>query len=258
MMLITITLLSIGLVSVYSASAVLAQNDGLPDYYFVLRQLTGGAVGLVALIVMAQIDYRHLRLFAWPVMLIVMLALLIVVIPGTESIAPMRNGARRWLDIGPMAIQPSEFAKIALIIWTAALAVKKRDKLQSLSRGLLRFGRVVRGRSADFLRALVLRRRRRFAACRAGCVRRGCTHRPLHSAGRGRYSCALAIHGSGRLSPGAYADLDATWFESGGCRLSDQPGTHTLGSGGPVGRGFRHGVQNSVSCPSLTTTSCWP
>src|SRR5687767_3831808 len=91
LMLITITLLSIGLVSVYSASAVLAQSvDGRPDYFFVLRQLSGGAVGLVALVAMAQLDYRHLRIFAWPVLVAVVLALLIVVVPGTEAIAPTR------------------------------------------------------------------------------------------------------------------------------------------------------------------------
>jgi cell division protein FtsW len=61
-----------------------------------------------------------------------------VVLPGTEAIAPRINGARRWLRLG-MVIQPSEFAKLALIVWTAALAVKKQDKLHSLRKGLLPF-----------------------------------------------------------------------------------------------------------------------
>jgi cell division protein FtsW len=78
-------------------------------------------------------------MFAWPLLLIVLVALLVTVLPGTESIAPTRNGARRWLDVGPLALQPSEFAKLALIVWTAALTVKKQDRLSSLSRGLLPF-----------------------------------------------------------------------------------------------------------------------
>jgi cell division protein FtsW len=65
--------------------------------------------------------------------------LLALIIPGTEDVAQVRNGAGRWLRIGPVSLQPSEFAKLSLIIWTAALAVKKQDKLSSLSRGLLPF-----------------------------------------------------------------------------------------------------------------------
>src|SRR5690606_13414227 len=64
--------------------------------------------------------------------------LLLLVLPGTEAIAPRVNGARRWLRIG-VTIQPSEVAKLALIIWTAALAVKKQERLHSLRKGLAPF-----------------------------------------------------------------------------------------------------------------------
>jgi cell division protein FtsW len=139
LMLITLALLSFGLVSVYSASAVMAQSSGQADYFYVVRQLVGGALGLIALVVMAQLDYRHLRLFAWPVLLVVIAMLVIIILPGTEAIAPPSNHARRWLNLGPVQVQPSEFAKLALIIWTAALTVKKQDKLSSLTRGLVPF-----------------------------------------------------------------------------------------------------------------------
>jgi cell division protein FtsW len=139
LLLITIALLSFGFVSVYSASAVNALNKGIAHYYFVLQQMIGAALGLVGLAVMAQIDYRRLRMLAWPLLLVVIALLIVVILPGTESIAPRINGARRWLRLGPVQIQPSEFAKLALIIWTAALAVKKQEKLSSLSRGLLPF-----------------------------------------------------------------------------------------------------------------------
>jgi cell division protein FtsW len=139
LLLITIALLSFGFVSVYSASAVNAMNKGIAHYYFVLQQMIGAAVGLVGLAVMAQIDYRRLRMLAWPLLFVVIALLIVVILPGTESIAPRINGARRWLRVGAVQIQPSEFAKLALIIWTAALAVKKQEKLSSLSRGLLPF-----------------------------------------------------------------------------------------------------------------------
>ncbi|HEX6559459.1 MAG TPA: putative lipid II flippase FtsW [Longimicrobiales bacterium] len=139
LLLLTIAMLSFGFVNVYSASAVLAQNKGAADYHFLVRQMAAGAAGLVALAIAAQVDYRRLRLLAWPLLFGAVALLVIVILPGTESIAPRVNGGRRWLNLGPAQIQPSEIAKLAVIIWTAAIAVKKHEKLPSLTRGLLPF-----------------------------------------------------------------------------------------------------------------------
>jgi cell division protein FtsW len=139
LLLITAMLLGVGIVSVYSASAVMAQGQNLPDYHFVTRQVTGAAAGFLLLVGMAYLDYRRLRLLAWPLLVALVLVLLVMVLPGTESISPTTNGARRWFYFGPVGIQPSEIAKLVLIIWTAALAVKKQDQLRSLTRGLLPF-----------------------------------------------------------------------------------------------------------------------
>lgn len=139
LLLLTIAMLSFGFVNVYSASAVLAQSKGAADYHFLVRQMSAAAAGLVALAIAAQVDYRRLRLLAWPLLFVALALLVIVILPGTESIAPRVNGGRRWLNFGPAQIQPSEVAKLAVIIWTAAMAVKKQEKLSSLSRGLLPF-----------------------------------------------------------------------------------------------------------------------
>jgi cell division protein FtsW len=139
MLLVTTMLLCVGIVSVYSASAVMAQSYGLPDYHFVVRQATGAAAGFVVLIAMAFLDYRWLRLAAWPLLFVMVAALLLMIVPGAADVAEVRNGAGRWLRVGPVALQPSEFAKLVLIVWTAALAVRKQDRLGSLSRGLLPF-----------------------------------------------------------------------------------------------------------------------
>ncbi len=139
LLLITLALLSFGLVMLYSASSVNAQMLGLADYHFVVRQALGGAAGLVVLAAVALVDYRHLRRLAWPLLGGIVVMLLVVVMPGLEAIAPEINGARRWLVMGPVTLQPSEFAKLGVVVWTAALAVKKQDRLPSLSRGLLPF-----------------------------------------------------------------------------------------------------------------------
>lgn len=138
-LLITTMLVSVGMVMVYSASAVMAQAQGLAPHHFLLRQMSGALAGFVALIVAAQLDYRRLRALAWPILGATVLLLLLVVMPGTEAIAPRSNGARRWLLLGPVGVQPSELAKLAIIIWTAHLAVKKQDRLRSLSQGLAPF-----------------------------------------------------------------------------------------------------------------------
>ncbi|HEY8469336.1 MAG TPA: putative lipid II flippase FtsW [Longimicrobiales bacterium] len=139
LLLLTILLLSFGLVMVYSASAVNAQTLGLADYHFVVRQALGGAAGMVLLVVLAEVDYHWWARLAWPLLGITVLALVLLVVPGTEAIAPAANGARRWLTVGPVTVQPSEFAKLVLIAWTAKLAVKKQSLLPSLSRGLMPF-----------------------------------------------------------------------------------------------------------------------
>ncbi len=139
LLLLTILLLSAGIVMVYSASSVMATAHGLPDYYFVVRQAVAGAIGMIALAVVVRVDYRRFRLLAWPLLLAVLVLLVITVMPGTHAIAPRINGGRRWIGFGAANVQPAELAKLAVIVWTAMLAVKKQEKLPSLSRGLVPF-----------------------------------------------------------------------------------------------------------------------
>ena len=96
---LTLLLLSLGLVTLYSASAFLAQRQGLPDYYYVLRQATGMAAGLAILGVCAWVPHELWRRLAWPMVIVAFILLVIVIAPGTESIAPLINGARRQLRV---------------------------------------------------------------------------------------------------------------------------------------------------------------
>ena len=137
-MILTLLILSFGLVTLYSASAFLAQREALPDYYYVLRQATGVAVGLGVLGVCALTPHDLWRRLAWPMVIVAWLLLVIVIAPGTESIAPEINGARRWLRVGPN-LQPSELAKVAVVVWTAAVAIRKQEEFSSLTRGLAPF-----------------------------------------------------------------------------------------------------------------------
>jgi cell division protein FtsW len=138
LVLLTLLMFCFGMVELYSASAFLAQSDGRASHHFAVRQLSGGFFGVVLMLLVARLDYRRWREHAWPFLGIVVFLLILVILPWTEGIAPRINGARRWLNLG-ISFQPSEFAKLALIFWTAALAVKKQERLHSLSKGLFPF-----------------------------------------------------------------------------------------------------------------------
>ena len=135
---ITSLLVGFGLLSVYSASSFTAQAEGLPDSYYLVQQAARALVGIAALLAASFVDYRVYRHLAWPLLAATVALLIIIILPGTEAIAPRINGARRWLMLG-VTVQPSELAKIAIVIWTAALAVKKQHRLRSLRYGLAPF-----------------------------------------------------------------------------------------------------------------------
>jgi cell division protein FtsW len=138
-MTLTLLLLCTGLVTLYSASAVLAQRQGHPDWYYVVRQALGAAAGLVGMVVCARIPYRWWERMAWPLLWITLALLVVVVLPGTEAIAPEVNGARRWLRVAGINFQPSELAKLTVIVWTAMLTLRKQNDFRSLGRGLFPF-----------------------------------------------------------------------------------------------------------------------
>jgi cell division protein FtsW len=133
---LTLLLLSFGLVFLYSASSVLALREDLPDTYFVLRQAAAAGVGVGLLVACALLPYRIWERLAWPILVVSVAGLIAVLLPWTANVAPEINGARRWLRIGPINYQPSEVAKLSVIVWTAAVAVKKAEHFRSLRRGL--------------------------------------------------------------------------------------------------------------------------
>jgi cell division protein FtsW len=76
---------------------------------------------------------------AWLLLLGTLALLLITILPGTEAIAPVRNGARRWIDLGPVAFQPSELARLSVVVWCAMLASKKGELVRGFKKGVMPF-----------------------------------------------------------------------------------------------------------------------
>ncbi|MBX3328951.1 MAG: putative lipid II flippase FtsW [Nitrospira sp.] len=131
---VTIALALVGLVMVFSASAVVAGNRFHDSWYYLKRQLAWLAFGLVLLHVASRIDYIWWKRLALPLLGLVIALLVVVLIP---SIGLAANGARRWLRLGPISVQPAEMAKLIGVIYLAAYLAKKEDRLQQFSTGLL-------------------------------------------------------------------------------------------------------------------------
>ncbi len=137
--LIVVTLVAFGIVAVYGASSIWAVQSDEPGTLFARRQIGGALVGIVVLLVATRIDYHVWQRNAWLILGSVVLVLIIPLLPFTESISAERNGARRWVGVAPLVLQPSEFAKFAVVVWTAMLAAKKGTGIRSFKRGVLPF-----------------------------------------------------------------------------------------------------------------------
>jgi cell division protein FtsW len=137
LVILTGVLLAFGVATVYSASAIVEMQSGQGHAYLLLRQLIGMAVGAVLFAVAAKLDAELWERWAWPLMALSLVLLVVVILPFTATIAPRIHGSRRYLF--GASLQPSEFAKLAVVLWTSMLVVKKGPAMRGLTKGLLPF-----------------------------------------------------------------------------------------------------------------------
>ncbi|MGC8874576.1 MAG: putative lipid II flippase FtsW, partial [Chloroflexia bacterium] len=131
-----------GLVMLYSASFVEAtEQHGGNSMYFLGRQFLWLLVGLCGAAVAMRVDYRFWRRLSVPLMVVVVV-LLIAVLVLPPSLAEARGGARRWITLGEISIQPSQLALLVFIIYIADWLSKRGQKLRQLAYGLLPFAMI--------------------------------------------------------------------------------------------------------------------
>ena len=134
LLIVTMVLALVGLVMVFSASAVVAGNRFHDSGYFLKRQLAWLTFGFVLLHVASRVDYIWWKRLSVPLLGLMALLLVMVLIP---SLGVAAKGARRWLRLGPISIQPAEMVKLVAVIYLAAYLTKKEDLIRSFSSGLL-------------------------------------------------------------------------------------------------------------------------
>jgi len=129
-----IALLSFGVIMVYSSSAVSAYVNFNDSYYFFKRQIIWVTVGIIAMLFTLNIDYHVWRKLAAPILIVTVILLILVLIPGLGKVV---NGARRWLGFGSLYLQPSEIAKLSMVLFCSASLARHQEKITSFVKGLV-------------------------------------------------------------------------------------------------------------------------
>lgn len=137
LLLVAIAMLLIaGMLAVYSSSFAVGYHEFGDTNHYVARQAVFALVGVAAMVFFMRMDYRRLRRLSVPMLALALLGLIAVLMPGIGS---ERNGAHRWIEAGPISVQPSEFAKLAVIVYISAWLASRGSQISRFSIGLVPF-----------------------------------------------------------------------------------------------------------------------
>ena len=129
---LTLLLVGIGLVMMFSASYASAYEETANATYYFVRQLAFSAGGIFIMIVVSRIPYQLFRAVSFPVLIVALVTLALVPIIGSTV-----NGAKRWLDLGFISFQPSEIAKAAIIFTFAAMISTRKETIKVLDKSFV-------------------------------------------------------------------------------------------------------------------------
>jgi cell division protein FtsW len=248
----TIALLVLGTLMVYSASFVVAHNEFNDDAYFLVRQLMWIAVGGVGLLLAMRIDYRRWRSLSLPIMFACIGLLVLVLVPG---IGTSNYGAVRWIRVGPVQIQPSEIAKLAIILYLADWLARRGRMVGEFMKGLLPFAIIVGivamlvevqpdlGTTAIIVGA---------SACLFFVAGANLLHIALLATAGFGAGIAILAHLSGYQLDRIRAFTDP-WSNIQGSGWHTAQGLIAVGSGGVFGHGLGNGLQKYYWVPNAHT-----
>jgi cell division protein FtsW len=252
----TIALLVLGTLMVYSASFVVAHNEFNDDAYFLTRQLVWIGAGLVGMLVAARVDYRRWRSLSLLIMFLCIGLLVLVLVPGIGSSS---YGAVRWIKLGPVQIQPSEIAKVAMTLYLADWLARRGQIVGEFFKGLLPFAIIV-GIVAVLVAvqpdlgttAIIIG----VAACVFFVGGANLLHIALLGMAGVAAASALLAHLSGYQLDRVRAFLDP-WSDIQGFGWHTAQGLIALGSGGVFGSGLGNGFQKFYWIPNAHTDAIY-
>ena len=136
LLLVTILLFVVGLIAVFSSSNVTAyMSHAVSPYNYFIKQLAFLVVGFIIAFIMLRFTTKAYGVFSWGLLLIVIASLVCLLIIGQT-----KNQAISWYDLGPISIQPSEFAKVITIVWLAVYYETNIKNLKSYMKSLFPIG----------------------------------------------------------------------------------------------------------------------
>ena len=133
---VIILLVLFGIIFLSSASSVISFNEYNDSRYMFLKQVIGIIIGFIAMGIFYKVDVKSWKKIALPMLIFSLVTLIAVFIPG---LGVEHGGAKRWIDIGPVQIQPSEFLKFSIIIYLATLFEKKGQEVKDVYGGFIPF-----------------------------------------------------------------------------------------------------------------------
>jgi cell division protein FtsW len=134
LLLVTLSLIVIGTVMIYSSSSILAMERFKDGLYFLKKQLFFVLVGIIAMIIFTKISYQQLRKWAYPGILFSIFLLCLLLVPHVGIRA---GGATRWLNMGFFSFQVTEMVKVAMVVFLAHFLTRKSSRLKEFTRGVL-------------------------------------------------------------------------------------------------------------------------
>lgn len=129
-----VALVCVGVLMVFSASTSISHSRFGHEWYYIRRQIVFAILGAITLYVASRVNYWKLQQLAKLGLLISVVLLLLVFVP---QLAMSSHGATRWIMLGPIPLQPSEVAKVALVLWAADVLARKGDSIKSFTKGAL-------------------------------------------------------------------------------------------------------------------------
>lgn len=158
-LLLTLILMALGLIMMLSASYARAYQTEGNALYFFIRQAVFAVLGITGMLIVSRIDYELWRAFSLPFLLGAVVLMVLVLLIGTAG-----GGAKRWILIGGVSIQPSELVKMAVVIFFATLISSLKDKMETFKFGIMPFAAVLLGL------AIILILQRHFSAIIIICL----------------------------------------------------------------------------------------
>jgi cell division protein FtsW len=246
----TLLLVGVSLIMVYSASAVQQVNKHNPPTYFLLRQSAWALIGLPLLLGAMRLDYHHYRR---PALIWTLLGVTVAGLLGTFFFGVV-NGTQRWLTIGAFSAQPSELAKLAAILFAAALLERRMHRVNDVHYALLPIVIVTAGLAGlvyaepDFGTAAIL-----VLAVGAVVFAAGISYRHLLAAGAILVPVAIGLLLTRSYRVDRLMAFLSPTHDPGGLNYQRTQSLIAVGSGGVFGKGLMAGVQKIYYIPESHT-----